>query len=157
MAATIVVTPEWLRHAAAAARALGARLLGVRGQLGASLHGMDAALGEGEAQAAFATLWARWSGSAERLQAAVDDLAAALEAAADGYERADRAGARSPALPAVPPSAVEPPGTSAAPAGEGARGGLGGGGSRLPGTPAAPAGGEGSGGSLGGGSRATPG
>ncbi len=99
MAATIVVRPERLRAAAAAARALGGRLREVRGQLAATLEGVDAALGDGEALAAFATLRTRWSGSAERLEAAVDDLAAALEAAADGYERADREGARAASVP----------------------------------------------------------
>lgn len=90
MTATIVVTPERLRRAAVAARALGGRLLEVRGHLGATVTGLDAALGDGGAQAAFSTLWTRWSSSTERLAAAVDDLAAALEAAADGYEQADR-------------------------------------------------------------------
>lgn len=102
MAATIVVRPERLRRAAAAARTLGGRLLQVRGQLAATLEGVDAAVGDGEARAAFATLRTRWSNSAERLEAAVDDLAAALEAAADGYERADREGVRAPSTAAVP-------------------------------------------------------
>jgi WXG100 family type VII secretion target len=96
MAATIVVMPERLRRAAAAARALGGRLLAVRGHLGAAAAGLDGAFGEGEARAAFAALWTRWSRSTEGLVAAVDDLAAALEAAADGYERADRGAARPP-------------------------------------------------------------
>jgi WXG100 family type VII secretion target len=103
MATTIVVSPERLRRAAAAARTLGGRLLQVRGQLAATLEGVDAAVGDGEARAAFATLRTRWSTSAERLAAAVDDLAAALEAAADGYERADREGVRAPSTGAVPP------------------------------------------------------
>src|SRR6266511_1053842 len=84
MAVTIVVTPERLRRASLAARALAGRLLEVRARLRASLVGVDAALGEGEARAAFATLWTRWSGSAERLTAAVDELAAALERIGDG-------------------------------------------------------------------------
>jgi WXG100 family type VII secretion target len=96
MAATIVVIPERLRWAAVAARALGAHLLGLRGDLGATVAGLDGAFGDGEARASFAVLWTRWSGTAERLAAAVDDLAAALEAAADGYERADGAAARPP-------------------------------------------------------------
>jgi len=96
MAATIVVMPERLRLAAVAARALGRRLLEVRGHLGATAAGLDRAFGDGEARAAFAALWAGWSSSTERLAAAVDDLAATLEAAADGYERADRDGARGP-------------------------------------------------------------
>jgi WXG100 family type VII secretion target len=103
MTATIVVRPERLRRAAAAARTLGGRLLQVRGQLAATLEGVDAAVGDGEARAAFATLRTRWSTSAERLEAAVDDLAAALEAAADGYERADGEGVRAPSTAAVPP------------------------------------------------------
>lgn len=94
MTATIVVTPERLRRAAVAARALGGRLLEVRGHLGATVTGLDATLGDGGARAAFSTLWTRWSSSTERLAAAVDDLAAALEAAADGYEQADRDGTR---------------------------------------------------------------
>jgi uncharacterized protein YukE len=92
MAGTIVVTPERLRVAAAAARALAARLLDLRGQLGASLAVADAALGDGEARSALATLRGRWSASAERLTASVDDLAATLEAAADAYDRADQEG-----------------------------------------------------------------
>jgi WXG100 family type VII secretion target len=102
MAATIVVTPELLRHAAAAARALGGRLLEVRGQVSSTLAGADAALGDGEARAAFATLRTHWSASSERLTAAVDELAAALESAADSYERADQEGARLPGPPARP-------------------------------------------------------
>lgn len=94
MVATIVVTPERLRRAAVAVRALGGRLLEVRGHLGATLTGVDAAFGDGEARAAFAVLWTRWAGSAERVTEAVDDLAAALEAAASGYEGADREGAQ---------------------------------------------------------------
>jgi WXG100 family type VII secretion target len=113
MATTIVVMPERLRRAAAAARVLGGRLLEVRGQLGATLTGVESALGDGEAQAAFTTLWTRWSGSADGLARAVDDLAARLEAAADRYEQADRLGARAAAPPAVPPlvpgSAGTPP------------------------------------------------
>jgi WXG100 family type VII secretion target len=96
MAATIVVLPERLRRAAVAARALGARLLGLRGDLGATVAKLDGAFGDGEARGSFAALWSRWSGTAERLAAAVDDLAAALEAAADGYERADGTAARAP-------------------------------------------------------------
>jgi WXG100 family type VII secretion target len=108
MAATIVVRPERLRRAAQAARALGGRLLGVRGQLGASLGGLDAALGDGEARAAFALLWARWSGSAERLQAAIDGLAASLEAAAEDYRRADQEGIRVPGTADAPPAGGVP-------------------------------------------------
>jgi WXG100 family type VII secretion target len=93
MAATIVVTPERLRGAAAAASALAGRLLEVRAHLGATVTGLDGAFGDGQARAAFAALWARWTGSAQRLEAAVERLAATLEAAADGYERADRGSA----------------------------------------------------------------
>jgi WXG100 family type VII secretion target len=93
MAATIVVTPERLRRAAAAASALAGRLLEVRGHLGATVTGLDGAFGDGQARGAFAALWARWTGSAQRLEAAVGQLAAALEAAAAGYERADRGSA----------------------------------------------------------------
>lgn len=117
MAVTIVVTPERLRRASLAARALAGRLLEVRAQLGASLVGVDAALGDGEAQAAFATLWTRWSASAERLTAAVDELAAALEAAAGGYERADREGAQLRATPPLPPPTAGA--SSGGPAGRG--------------------------------------
>src|SRR6266568_3689910 len=87
MAVTIVVTPERLRRASLVARALSGRLLEARAQLGASLVGVDAALGDGEARAAFATLWTRWSGSAERLTAAGKVLVAAaaeLERIGDG-------------------------------------------------------------------------
>jgi WXG100 family type VII secretion target len=125
MAAAIVVTPERLLSAAVAARALGGRLLGVRGRLTASLGAVDAALGDGEAQAAFAWLWARWSGSVERLEAVVHDLAAALEAAAEAYERADRQGTGVPGTAVMPPVAARPPGTPGLPrvVGEGPAGG----------------------------------
>src|SRR6266498_3497064 len=116
MAVTIVVTPERLRRASLAARALAGRLLEVRARLGASLVGVDAALGDGEAQAAFATLWTRWSASAERLTAAVDELVAALEAAG-GYERADREGAQLRATPPLPPPTAGA--SSGGPAGRG--------------------------------------
>lgn len=118
MTATIVVTPERLRRAAVAARALGGRLLEVRGQLGATVTGLDGDFGDGGARVAFAALWTRWSSSTERLAAAVHDLAAALEAAADGYERADRDGA--------PPSGTPAP--RHLPAGGSSTGGLAGGG-----------------------------
>ncbi len=109
MAATIVVTPERLRRAAAAARELGGRLLEVRGHLSTTVTGLDGAFGDGEAGAAFATLWTRWSGSTERLTAAVDELAAALAAAADGYERADSESAHAPAPPTAPSPTVGGP------------------------------------------------
>src|SRR6266511_1706529 len=105
MAVTIVVTPERLRRASLAARALAGRLLEVRARLRASLVGVDAALGEGEARAAFATLWTRWSGSAERLTAA------------GGYERADREGAQLRATPPLPPPTAGA--SSGGPAGRG--------------------------------------
>jgi len=117
MAATIVVTPERLRRAAAAARELGGRLLEVRGHLSTTVTGLDGAFGDGEAGAAFATLWTRWSGSTERLTAAVDELAAALEAAAGGYERADREGAQLRATPPLPPPTAGA--SSGGPAGRG--------------------------------------
>src|SRR6266540_459301 len=94
MAVTIVVTPERLRRASLAARALAGRLLEVRAQLGASLVGVDAALGDGEARAAFATLWTRWSASAERLTAAVDELVAASRGRTSGMGRPARRTAR---------------------------------------------------------------
>ncbi len=110
MAATIVVTPEGLRQTAVAVRALGGRLLQVRGELGATVAGLDVAFGGGAARVAFAELWARWSGSAERLARAATELAVALEAAADGYERADQGSLLSPgasaAVAAVGASAV---------------------------------------------------
>ncbi|SRR6266511_3448355 len=90
MAATIAVTPVRLRRAAAAARAVGARLLEVRGQLGVSVAGLDPALGGPHARSAFAALWARWSDSIEGLAVEVAALAGALEAAVVAYERTDR-------------------------------------------------------------------
>jgi WXG100 family type VII secretion target len=102
MAATIVVTPELLRQAAVVARALAGRLIEVRGRLSSALAGADAALGDGEARTAFATLRTHWSASSERLTAVVHELAAALEAAADGYDRADQEGARASGATAGP-------------------------------------------------------
>jgi uncharacterized protein YukE len=90
MAVTIAVAPARLRHAAVAARAVGGRLLEVRGQLGAGVAGVDPALGGAGARAGFATLWTQWSGSMEALAGEVMALAAALEAAVEAYERADR-------------------------------------------------------------------
>jgi len=89
MPAKIVVQPEYLRHAAVTVRGLRARVLEVRGQLGPTVAGVEPALGDGRARAAFDELWARWSASAERLASSVAGLAVALEAAADAYERAD--------------------------------------------------------------------
>jgi WXG100 family type VII secretion target len=89
MPAAIVVQPGRLRQAALRARALRGRLLEVRGQVGPTVAGVEPALGDGRARQAFEELWTRWSASAERLAASVADLAAALEAAADAYERAD--------------------------------------------------------------------
>ncbi len=105
MAATIVVAPERLRQAAVAVRALGVRLLRVRGQLGATVAGLDPAFGGDRARAAFAELWWRWSGSVERLAETATELAVALEAAADGYERADQGSLPSPGAPSAPPGA----------------------------------------------------
>jgi WXG100 family type VII secretion target len=96
MPAAIEVQPERLRHAAAAIRALAARLRSLRGSLGGGLAGLDAAVGGPEAGAALAELWTRWSASAERLTGATDELATPLQAAAAGYERADLQAARTP-------------------------------------------------------------
>jgi uncharacterized protein YukE len=90
MTVTIAVAPARLRHAAVVVRAVGGRLLEVRGQLGASVAGLDPALGGPGARAAFATLWAQWSGSLEALASEVIALTGALEAAVEAYERADR-------------------------------------------------------------------
>lgn len=90
MGATIVVAPVRLRQAAAAARAVGNRLLEVRGQLGATTVGLAAPLGGPRARSAFAELWARWSHSVEGLASEAVALAGALEAAAEAYERTDR-------------------------------------------------------------------
>jgi WXG100 family type VII secretion target len=101
MPAAIEVQPERLRHAAATTRALATHLRELRGSLDRGALGLDAALGGGEARSALAEFWTRWSGSAERLTTATDELAATLEAAAARYERADREGARTP-VPGVP-------------------------------------------------------
>jgi WXG100 family type VII secretion target len=92
MRATIVVQPERLRQAAAAVRALRERVVEVRGQLAPTVVGVEPALGDGFAREAFDELWSRWSASAERLASSIAGLAAALEAAAEAYERADREG-----------------------------------------------------------------
>ncbi|HZD01761.1 MAG TPA: type VII secretion target [Actinomycetes bacterium] len=90
MVATIAVAPPRLRQAAVAQRAVGARLLEVRGQLGATAAGLDPALGGPGARSAFAELWTRWCGSLQGLAGEVVTLAGALQAAAEAYERGDR-------------------------------------------------------------------
>lgn len=90
MGTTIVVAPVRLQQAAAAARAVGNRLLEVRGQLGATTAGLAPPLGGLCARSAFAELWARWSHSVEGLASEAVALAGALEAAAEAYERTDR-------------------------------------------------------------------
>jgi hypothetical protein len=90
MALTIAVAPSRLRQAAAAQRAVGARLLEVGGELGMTVAGLDAALGGPGARSAFAELWRRWSGLIHGLTDEVVALAGALEAAAEAYERSDR-------------------------------------------------------------------
>jgi WXG100 family type VII secretion target len=94
MPAAIEVQPERLRHAAAATRALAARLRSLRGSLDGGVAGLELDAAGAGARSALAEFWARWSASAERLTTATDQLAVTLEAAAAGYERADRAGAR---------------------------------------------------------------
>jgi WXG100 family type VII secretion target len=89
MPAAIEVRPDRLRQAAAATRALAARLRSLRGALDGAVAGLDTALADGAARQAMAELRARWSGAAEHLTAETADLAATLEAAAAGYERAD--------------------------------------------------------------------
>lgn len=96
MPAAIEVQPERLRHAAAATRALAARLRWLRGSLDGGLAGFDAGVGGVEAGAALAEFRTRWSASAERLTSATGELAATLQAAAAGYERADLEAARTP-------------------------------------------------------------
>jgi len=95
MPAAIEVRPERLRHAAAATRALAARLRSLRGSLDSGLAGLGG-VGGAAAGAALAEFWTRWSASAERLTTATDELAATLQAAAAGYERADLQAARTP-------------------------------------------------------------
>jgi uncharacterized protein YukE len=90
MTATIAVEPARLRQAATAARTVGGRLLEVRGQLGATTADLPAALGGPDASSAFAEFLTLWSHSVLGLASVVVALAAALEAAAAAYERADR-------------------------------------------------------------------
>jgi WXG100 family type VII secretion target len=96
MSAAIEVRPDRLRQAAAATRALAARVRSLHGALDAAVTGLDAALADGAARQALAELRARWSGAAEHLTAATADLATALEAAATSYERADQESAAPP-------------------------------------------------------------
>jgi hypothetical protein len=90
MALTIAVAPPRLRQAAAAQRAVGARLLEVGGELEVTAAGLDAALGGPGARSAFAELWRRCSVSIQGLAGEVAALAGALEAATEAYERSDR-------------------------------------------------------------------
>ncbi len=90
MSVRIAVAPVRLRHAAAAAQAVGVRLLEVRGQLGATMAGLDPALGGAGARSAFDSLWMRLTDSIEGLAGDVVALAGTLEAAAERYEHTDR-------------------------------------------------------------------
>jgi uncharacterized protein YukE len=90
LAVTIAVAPVRLRQAAATVRVVGERLLRVRGQLGPAAAGLDPALGGAAAHGAFASLWRSWTDSVEGLAGDAVALAAALEAAAEAYERTDQ-------------------------------------------------------------------
>jgi uncharacterized protein YukE len=93
MPAAIEVRPDHLRQAAAATRALAARLRSLRAALDGAVAGLDAVLADGAARHALAELRTRWSGAGDHLTSATAELAAALEAAATDYERADHASA----------------------------------------------------------------
>jgi uncharacterized protein YukE len=122
IAAPITVTPDTLRQAAVAVRAIAALLAEVRGRLGGMITDVLAAVGGPRAAPALAELWARWSASLDGLAGAVSDTASLLDQAAISYETSDAAsmpataaglgvrGSREPAPDPLAPASSRPGG-----------------------------------------------